>query len=326
MNEKDLENLAIQCNLFDDADSASVIQKISALEENYEVVFLIEIYNYFLSVVKSPEVLMFLIKCIDRYRDSSSLSYLLDVLLLKNIETTDTKVKEGYINARALCAKAIANMKDTSAVTPLLYCLNNKDENYKVRLACADALGKIGDKYAVAPLIDVVQDEGEKSVYLRESAASALGMLGDLRAVDPLVSILETKKGILDKFTFLKERVIEALGKLRLNDNDRVFHALKNSLTDESPQIRINAIEALMDSDHPDAYDVIYGCLRDNDDEVKKNALIALYNLRGRRILDEVIANPDYSDVLKFEAVSIIEEYEDDNDSLSEVIREELDD
>ena len=47
--------------------------------------------------------------------------------------------------------------------------------------------------------------------------------------------------------------------------------------------------------------------------------------MRGRKILDEVIASPDFSDVLKFEAVSIIEEYEE-GDSLSEAIREELDD
>ena len=60
-----------------------------------------------------------------------------------------------------MCAKAIANLKDTSAVTALLYCLNNKDENYKVRLSCADALGRIGDRYAVAPLIEVVKDEDD---------------------------------------------------------------------------------------------------------------------------------------------------------------------
>ena len=105
-----------------------------------------------------------------------------------------------------------------------------------------------------------------------------------------------------------------------------VFHALKNSLADESPQIRINAIEAIMDSEHPEAYEIIYDCLQDKDDDVKKNALIALYNMRGRRILDEVLASPDFPDVLKFEAVAIIEEYEEDNDALSEAIREELDD
>ena len=162
-------------------------------------------------------------------------------------------------------------------------------------------------------MIAVVKDDNEKSVYLRESAASALGMLGDMRAVDPLVSILETQKGIWSKFTFLKERVIEALGKLRLNDDERVFNALKNSLLDESPQIRINAIEAIMETENPRSVETIRTCLiEDEDEEVKKNALIALYNLIGRDILDEVANSPDFSDNLKMEAVSMISEYEDD--------------
>ena len=312
----DLDLITNECNLFDESDVNSVIKKIQALDEIYEADNLIKIYNHFLSISKNPDILMCVIQCGDRIRDRASLSALLDLFLMKNIDDTD---KEALINVRVMCARAIANLKDTSAVTPLLYCLNNKDENYKIRLACADALGKIGDRYAVAPLIAVVKDENERSVYLRESAASALGMLGDLRAVDPLVSILETQKGIWNKFTFLKERVIEALGKLRYDNNDRVFNALKNSLLDESPQIRINAIEAIMDSENPRAVETIKTCLvEDSDEEVKKNALIALYNLVGREILDEVANSSDYSDFLKMEAVSMISEYEEDSDEVNE--------
>lgn len=307
----DLEGIAAKCGL-NDKDTGLAIRNILALEGTCKRGELVKIYNYLLSVCHDPDILMNIIRCADKIRDKSALSPLLDILLMKNIENIDSIEKEKFINVRCMCAKAIANLKDTKAVTPLLYCLNNKNEHYKVRLACADALGRIGDSYAVSPLIELVQDEDEKSVYLRESAASALGMLGDLRAVEPLVGILETQKGIWSKFTFLRERVIEALGKLRLDGNERVFNALKNSLLDESPQIRINAIEAIMESDHPLAVETIRTCLSDSDNEVKKNALIALYNITGRKILDEVIENPDYSDFLKMEAVSIIEEYEEE--------------
>jgi len=303
----DLDAIAQECNLFEGTNQDTIVANIKALDNTYEEEQLVEIYNYFLTTCKNPYILCELIRLEDKFRDRSSLPVLVDILLWK---TGDAEQKEDFVNVRTMAAKAIANLKDTSAVNSLLYCLNNKKEHYKVRFACADALGRIGDRFAVAPLIEVVKDEDERSVYLRESAASALGMLGDIRAVDPLVSILETKNGILDKFTFLKERVIEALGKLRLKDNDRVFTALKQSLMDESPQIRINAIEALMESEEPEAYDVIKTCLKDEDNEVKKNALIALYNLSDRSILDEVIQSPDYSDFLKIEAVSIIEEYE----------------
>lgn len=326
-NELNLEAVAEKYNLFDVNDLDGVLNRITFLDEEFCREDLIRIYNYLISCAKVPEVLIHVISLADRYRNHSTLAVLVDTLLLKNTDCLDAKERDSYNNVRVMCAKAIANYRDTSAVTPLLYCLNNKDENYKVRFACADALGRIGDKYAVAPLIDVVKDEEEKSVYLRESAASALGMLGDMRAVDPLVSILETKQGIIDKFTFLKERVIEALGKLRLSDNERVFNALKLALMDLSPQIRINAIEAIMESEHPDSYDVIKTCLFDDDDEVKKNALVALYNLQGRSVLDEVIREPLYSDILKIEAVSMIDEYETDEDAaFAEKFKEELDD
>lgn len=303
------EEVAKSCGLFDGTDPDTVIKNIIALDEKYQSGDLVGIYNYLMTVAKEPDVLMNIIRLSDRFRDKSTIPYLIDLLLMKE---ESPEQKEKFTSVRAMCAKAIANFKDRSAVTPLLYCLNQKDEHYRVRLACADALGKIGDRFAVAPLIEIVQDEDEKSVYLRESAASALGMLGDMRAIDPLVGILETKQGLLNKFTFLKERVIEALSKLRLDGNDRVFHALKSSLTDESAQVRINAIEAIMESEHPKAVETIRECLSDSDEEVRKNALIALYNMVGRDILDEVISLPIYPESLKEEAKFMIEEYEDD--------------
>ncbi len=317
-NEQDLNLIAERCGLLGEEKADTVIANILKLDESYEPANLVKIYNYFMTICKNPVVLSELVRCQDRIRDKASLPVLVDVLLGKTLDY-EAVDKDAYTNVRVLCAKAIANLKDTTAVHALLYCLNNKNENYKVRFACADALGKIGDRFAVAPLIDVVKDEDEKSVYIRESAASALGMLGDMRAIDPLVSILETKNGLLDKFTFLKERILEALGKLNIGDDDRVFNAVKKSLMDESPQIRINAIEALMESDNPNAFETIKGCLNDSDDEVKRNALIALYNLSDRSILDEVINSPEYSDFLKMEAVSMIDEYEsDDEEDLSD--------
>lgn len=302
MNKKkvlDLSVIASECGILDGLEYDLIVRNIDCLENKYDDECLVDIYNSFLALSKNQDVLMYLIRCIDKYRKKSSLNFVLDLLLNK----------ENSTNLRAMSAKAIANFKDTTVVTPLLYCLNDKNEPYQLRLACADALGRVGDKYAVAPLIDIVKDEDEKSVYVRESAAVALGMLGDLRAIDPLVSILESKKGFIDKFTFLKERIIEVLGKFNFN-SERVFKALEHALTDESAQIRINAIEALMDSEDDRAYELIKNMLEDLDNEVKKNALVALYNINGKEILDEIITENKYSDFLKQEAQSIIEEYE----------------
>ena len=312
-NGLDLEFILQSCGIGTDVDEDVLIDNLINLSDNYTDEELIQIYNYLMGKLYNPRVLMQLIRLSDKYRDSSSLDVLCNLLLKRiNLENTPYDFDD-LTNVRVMCAKAIANIKDTSVVGSLLYCLNNKDENYKVRLACADALGKIGDKYAAAPLIDLIQDEEEKSVYLKESAVSALGILGDERAVDPLVSILEAKQGFLDKFSFLKERVIEALGKLNTN-NSRVIKAFKNSLLDVSPMIRINAIEAIMNSGEEDASETIKPCLYDDNDEVKKNALIALYNLDGKDILEEVLVLPSYSEFLKNEARQLLDEYESDED------------
>lgn len=304
----DVDLIISECGVDSDKDRDIVIQNILNLENKYNFYELIQIYNQLLVTVKDPKILMNVITCADKFRDSSTLGPLVDLLLTKNNIDEHMEIDD-LINLRVLCAKAISNHKDTSVVGALLYCLNNKNEHYKVRLACADALGKIGDKYAVAPLIDLVQDEEEKSVYLKESAASALGAIGDMRAIDPLVSILEAKQGFLDKFSFLKERVIEALGKLNL-DNRKVLKALKKSLLDSSPMVRINAIEAIMNSDSDEAPELIKSCLKDEDKEVQKNALIAMYNLEGKDIIDEVLLSNEYSDYLKEEAQDLLNEYE----------------
>lgn len=288
------------------ASSPLVVKNIAGLEEFYDAKELVEIYNYCLQNISDPDILINVISFSNDYKSVSTMNILLDMLV--NKRTADNIENDAIINLRVMCAKAISNYKDNSALGVLLYCLNNKNENYKIRLACADALGRIGDQYAVEPLINVLKDEEEKSVYLKETATTALGMLGDTSAIDPLISILESKQAFLDKFTFLKEKIVEALGKLNIN-NKKVIKALKISLMDSSPIVRINAIEAIMNSDDEESYDLIKPSLLDEDEDVRKNALIALYNINGKEILNEVV-NGDYPDSLKDEALELINEYE----------------
>ncbi len=307
-----LPEIANECRIASESDNSETIKRINSLSEQYSADDLMIIYGYFIQHERNISVLMHLVRCLDKIRYAASLDILLNMLLMKGDFKTLSEQNDDYINLRILAVKAIANLKDTRAVVPLLDCLNNKHENYKIRLNCADALGKIGDKYAVVSLMEVVSDEEEKSVYIRESAATALGMLGDMRAVEPLVEILEGKKGLIDKFTFLKERAIEALGKFNFT-NDRVFRALRTSLTDESPQIRINAIEALMNSEDERASELIKKMLHDKNEDVVKNAVIALYNLIGSDILFEIVEQDRYSEHCKYEAQNLIAEYETDD-------------
>ena len=284
-----------------------VINHLSSLSGEYSTTELTDIYNYALQNIDSPEILIGIVRLIIGNQDIYTVPVLTD-LLLRKIDNYDNQ--DDWINLKVLCAKAISKFKDSSSVGTLLYCLNNKNENYKIRLACADALGRIGDKYAVSPLIKVVEDEDEKSVYVKESATFALGLLGDTSAIDPLVAIIEAKQGLWDKFSFLKEKIIEALGRLNIN-NEKVLKVFKMSLSDSDYMVRINTIEALMNSEYDEAAELIRSALHDEKDEVQRNALVALYNMHGRDILDEVISLPGYSDFLKIEAQSLIDEYEE---------------
>ena len=138
-----------------------VVKNIANLEEFYDSSDLVNIYNYILQNVNDPEVLLQVIKYTDAHRATSTLNILLDMLVL--MPSLDEDEEDTLINVRSMCARAISNYKDTSTVSTLLHCMNNKKEHYRVRLACADALGRIGDRYAVKPLIDLVEDENEKS-------------------------------------------------------------------------------------------------------------------------------------------------------------------
>lgn len=304
-----IQEIAQRCLIAQNCDAQISINEIEKLKEEYNFVQLTEIYNNFLQMETNPTILAYIVREINKIRHPESLPVLIDYLITKK----DLQQNEEYLNVRTLIVKTISNFKDTSAVMPLMYCLNDKEEHYKMRLCCAEALGRIGDKYAVMPLIDVVTDEEEKSVYLRESAALALGMIGDTRALEPLLNILEGKKGFVDKFTFLKERIIEAIGKFNFS-SDRVFKALKNSLEDESAQIRINAIEALMNSEDERAEALIRKMLCDEDEEVVRNAVIALYNISDKSILEEIINGENFSPFAKSVAQEVYDEYETEDE------------
>lgn len=256
---------------------------------------LAQIYSWIIENSFDIPLLSQTIKEIDKLRNPENLDVLIDFLISKTNDKFITSKSEenDFINLKVLAVKVIGNFQDKKAVPALLYCLNSKSENYKIRLCIAEALGKIGDKGAVESLINVVKDESEKSVYVRESAAKALGMLGDLKAIEPFIMVLQSKKTFLDKFTFLKEQIIEAIGKLNAPEDRRILEVLKDSLKDESAQVRLNAIESLSNSEYEEAGDLIQEMLFDEDDEVKKGALISLYNMFGKSKIAEVLEEVD---------------------------------
>jgi HEAT repeat protein len=194
-----------------------------------------------------------------------------------------------------------------------MYVMNDKHEYYKIRLTAAEALGKIGNIYAVVPLINIATDEEEKSVYVRESAVKALAMIGDERAVEPLISVIETKNGIIDKFTFLKERIIETLGKLGFKKDKRI-DALKKALFDESPHIKIRAIEALCEIEDDIILTLLEPMIYDKDENVSRSAINALYLIESGEYLLGLLERHNLPQWCREEINEILTEDEEDDE------------
>lgn len=263
--------------------------------------------NHVLLNFSDASLLEAVLKEINNIRHEVNLSSLIDFILISNNS-------DSFSNLKVLAIKIIGAYKSRLALEPLLFCLNDKNSNYKIRLASAVALGKIGDKAAYDSLINVAADEKEKSVYVRESAVVALGELGDNRALDVFNSIINSSQMFLDKFSYFKERIVEAIAKLDNTNEKKALYILKTSILDKSPHLRISSIETLMNLNLKESYDLIYDRLINDDDfEVKKNALCALVNISDEKILHEVI-NGTFSLELKSFAKETLKDLESEAD------------
>ena len=309
-DKKSLKHLADQFKISSGLDSVQHIELLDQIKQ-YPQHEAVQIINYFASIETNPDILYYLLKRIEAYKDPSSIDVLSDLLLSKSGNAHIVENMSQYVKIRSLAAKVLSSFKDNKAVLPLLYILNSKEEDYKLRLNCAEALGKLGNNYAVSPLIDIVSDKTEQSIYLKESATKALGMIGDMRAVEPLVAILESNESFISKFSFLKERILETLRKIGAKD-DRTFKAIKKSLLDNSPFVRIDAIEALSELDDDRVIPLIEDRLFDEDEEVAKSAVVALYNILGEEYLFEMRRRPDIPLCCIEEAEAILDDNEDE--------------
>ncbi|MDH4100687.1 MAG: HEAT repeat domain-containing protein, partial [Nitrospirota bacterium] len=84
-------------------------------------------------------------------------------------------------DAPRLAAEALGELKEPTAVKPLLAVLKNM-KNVPARIAAADALGEVGDSSSIIPLIEAYEDMGEYTVEfvwkgVRVSAAESVAKM-----------------------------------------------------------------------------------------------------------------------------------------------------
>jgi hypothetical protein len=233
--------------------------------------------------------------------------------------------QEPIVKLRCQAIRLLGIMGAEEAIVPLMTLLHDKSTNYRVRLEVAEALGRLQNSRAVNPLIQLLKDEKESSVYVKESAVKALGMLGDIRALEPLLDLFEAQQGFRKKTTFLFEQVVTAIGRLGKQDHassrEKALLSLLKALQDDAPTIRLAAIEALCEVGEVAHLPYLTPLLFDENMDVAHATLVSIYKLGDvaalQRVLREEENLPHY---LGVEIQEFLRLEADDNDEDEEVV------
>ena len=146
-----------------------------------------------------------------------------------------------------------------------------KDPDWAVRREAVITLGEMGDERCVEPLARSLRD-GDWQV--REAAVEALSMVGS-PSVDPLIKQLRDWD--------IRKYAIRALGKIK---DERVLVPLVAQL--RSDEFKEDATEALVELGQP-AVEKLLTALKDKDENVRKQAVIALGRIKDPEAVDALI-------------------------------------
>jgi HEAT repeat protein len=146
-----------------------------------------------------------------------------------------------------------------------------KDPDWVVRREAAITLGEMGDERCVEPLAKALRD-GDWQV--REVAIDGLGQIGS-PAVDVLLKLLRDWD--------VRKYAITALGKIR---DERVLEPIMRQL--RSDEFKDDATDALVKLGEP-AVPILINALKDKDELVRKQAVIALGRIKAVDAIDALI-------------------------------------
>ncbi|MFM7389215.1 MAG: HEAT repeat domain-containing protein [Vampirovibrionales bacterium] len=223
---------------------------------------------------------------------------------------------EEVIRLRCQAVKLLGFLENPQASVVLMELLNHRGLNYRIRLEAAEALGRLRQPQALNPLIQILKDEREPSLYLKESAAKALGLLGDIRAIEPLMDVFEAQQGFRKKCEFVVEQLVTSLGKLLPLGGEKTFvseqtqhkvhHHLIHALEDEASSIRIAALEALGELGDTALLPMIQAKLWDTHMDVAHTALASVYKLGALPALQALLMEETLPHFLREEILEFI--------------------
>ena len=172
-------------------------------------------------------------------------------------------LKDKYFLVTVGAIKALGELKDATAVEPLIQVLLN-NKTLTARSNSAVALGQIGDDKAVEPLIQTLRKD--KVPEVRERAAWALREIKDKRAIGPLIQALK------DKDWDVRGEAAGALGDI----GEPAVQLLIGSLKDKNGDIRWGAAAILGHIGDKRALEPLAQALKDKKPNVRDEAARAL--------------------------------------------------
>ena len=146
-----------------------------------------------------------------------------------------------------------------------------KDSDWVVRREAVITLGEMGDERCVDPVLSALRD-GDWQV--REVAIEALGQIGS-PAIDGLVRLLRDWD--------IRRYALMALGKIK---DERVLDPIITHL--KSDEFHEYATDALVEIGEP-AIEKLIPCLKDKEELVRKQAVIALGRIKSPETVDPLI-------------------------------------
>ncbi|MBM4124113.1 MAG: HEAT repeat domain-containing protein [Nitrospira sp.] len=146
-----------------------------------------------------------------------------------------------------------------------------QDQDWVVRREAIITLGEMGDERCVEPLVRALHD-GDWQV--RDAAIEALAMVGS-PAVEGLIKQLRDWD--------IRKYAIRALGKIK---DERVLDPLIGQLRKD--EFLEDATDALVELGEP-AVEKLVAAMKDKDENVRKQAVIALGRIKNDKALDPLI-------------------------------------
>lgn len=174
---------------------------------------------------------------------------------------------EDAASVKAAATKALANLRDATAIPLLIAQLTTVDEG--ASRSVSEALVAFG-RLAVEPLIEILANPEHPGA--RVWSARILGRIADSRATEDLITRLH------DRDDLLRMAAAEALGSIA--DNRAVQPLIRATLRDPAPQVRAHAAGAVARIEGDRAIDVLVAALADPDYATRLRALEAFEAIR----------------------------------------------